>query len=102
MLISTDASSKTCGYRSIGKFWPNLEISEACFLWVSKFGFSGDLGILCLGLEFWNQGLAVSYPTPNKKQKNRGGGTSLQEADGDVPLDVVAFSPLDWLFQWSY
>ena len=27
----------------------------------------------------------------------RGKGSSLQEADGDVPLDGVAFSRLDWL-----
>ena len=29
------------------------------------------------------------------KKIGGGGGTSLQEADGDVPLDVVAFPPLD-------
>ena len=26
-----------------------------------------------------------------------GGGTPLQEANGDVPLDGVTFSRLDWL-----
>ena len=29
-----------------------------------------------------------------------GGGTPLQKANGDVPLDGVAFSQLDWL-EWG-
>ena len=29
-----------------------------------------------------------------------GGGTPLQEANGNVPLDGVAFSQLDWL-EWG-
>ena len=41
-------------------------------------------------------------PFPQKKIGKRddpggGGGTPLQEANRDVPLDGVAFSPLDWL-----
>ena len=48
-----------------------------------KIWFLGDLGILCLRPEFWKRGFAVSYPTPNKKEKT-GGVTSLQEADGQV------------------
>ena len=30
----------------------------------------------------------------------RGGGTSLQEANGDLPLDGVAFLQLEWL-EWG-
>ena len=32
-----------------------------------------------------------------KRTGGGGGGTSLQEANGDVPMDGIAFSRLDWL-----
>ena len=32
-----------------------------------------------------------------KEPVGGGGGTSLQEANGDVPMDGIAFSRLDWL-----
>ena len=50
----------------------------------------------CVSVSNFETGVSQSRTLLQIKRKKRGGGgTSLQEADGDVPLDVVVFSPLD-------
>ena len=49
----------------------------------------------CVSVSNFETRVSQSRTLLQIKSKKTGGGTSLQEADGDVPLDVVAFSPLD-------
>ena len=57
----------------------------------------------CVSVPNFETGVSQSRTLLQIKRKNRGGGaTSLQEADGDVPLDVVALTTMESHFQWRY
>ena len=56
----------------------------------------------CVSVPNFKTGVSQSRTLLQIKRKKTGGVTSLQEADGDVPLDVVALTTMESLFQWRY
>ena len=65
-----------------------------CLTFFIKFlDLRADLGrrFLCIGSAF-----IMLFQPQRRGGGGGGGGTSLKEANGDVPLNGVAFAPLDW------
>ena len=52
--------------------------------------------LVCLYFFCRRSGPFIGFGIPNRCPGG-GGGTPLQEANGDVPLDGIAFSRLEWL-----
>ena len=56
----------------------------------------------CVSVWNFETGVSQSRTLLQIKRKKPGGATSLQGADGDVPLDVVALTTMESHFQWRY